>query len=333
MARTPRRREPRPRSERPRPRAVRQAAGHRARTGTGALPRAPRLPVRHLWPVPWQELPLLVPRMPPTALCPPRRARAGLRRLSHPRDRAARRPAVHAVHAPRPLVRDRALGRVGAVAGPALGLRPHERTDQQKPEDRMSMAWFRSYHGAPFDAKHVTVAKRSDTQPGVSCAVWWALLDYASQHEDRGSVAGFDCEIAADFFGWGVETVARVVQVMGEVGLISDHRIANWDKRQVQRERPEDHSSERVRRYREKHVTPRNAMKRHEPLMKRSVTQTPKNRSSDVAETVATAAAQATATQDDSACNATKRHETPRVDKRRVDKELLQKPVRERPER
>src|SRR6185437_1986560 len=94
-----------------------------------------------------------------------------------------------------------------------------------------------------------------------------------------------------------------------------------------------DHSSERVRRYREKHVTPRNAMKRHETLVKRSVTQTPKNRSSDVAETVATAAAQATATQDDSACNATKRHETPRVDKRRVDKELLQKPVRERPER
>jgi len=123
------------------------------------------------------------------------------------------------------------------------------------------MEWFRSYHGAPFDAKHVTIAKRSETQPGVSCAIWWALLDFASQNEDRGSVQGFDCEVAADFFGWTLETVSRVVQVMGDVGLISDGRISNWDKRQVKRE---DRSTDRVRKFRESHQETGNALKRSE---------------------------------------------------------------------
>jgi len=128
----------------------------------------------------------------------------------------------------------------------------------------MSMAWFRSYHGAPLDAKHVTIGKRTETPAGVSCAVWWALLDYASQNHDRGSVSGFDCEVVANFFGWPVETVKKVVSTMGDVGLITDGRISNWDKRQVRRERPADNSTERVRRFRERRDTNGNATKRPE---------------------------------------------------------------------
>ena len=51
------------------------------------------------------------------------------------------------------------------------------------------MDWFRSWHGAPTDAKWLLIARKSGTTPGQVSAVFWALLDYASQHADRGSVA------------------------------------------------------------------------------------------------------------------------------------------------
>lgn len=123
------------------------------------------------------------------------------------------------------------------------------------------MDWFRSYHGAPLDAKLVTVAKRSETQPGVACAIWWALLDYASQHTDRGSVAGFDCEFVATFFDWPLETVERVVDAMRAKGMLTDDRIASWEKRQPARE---DYSTDRVRRFRDKQKGDGNAAQRSE---------------------------------------------------------------------
>jgi len=112
-----------------------------------------------------------------------------------------------------------------------------------------------------MDAKLVTVAKRSETQPGVACAVWWALLDYASQNSDRGSVAGFDCEFAATFFGWPEETIERVIGAMRDKGLLTGDHITNWEKRQPQRE---DNSTDRVRNFRQRRRGGETEVKRSE---------------------------------------------------------------------
>ena len=121
------------------------------------------------------------------------------------------------------------------------------------------MDWFRSHHGAPTDPKWVTIAKRSETQPVVSCALWWALMDYASQHEDRGSIAGFDTETIAVFFGVDEAVILRVLEAMREKGLITDDRLTAWEKRQPVRE---DNSTERVRAFRQRKATEGNTTER-----------------------------------------------------------------------
>lgn len=56
------------------------------------------------------------------------------------------------------------------------------------------MAWFRLHEGAYADAKWPIIARKSNTNVGTVVSIWIALLDYASQHETRGSLEGFDPE-------------------------------------------------------------------------------------------------------------------------------------------
>jgi hypothetical protein len=112
------------------------------------------------------------------------------------------------------------------------------------------MDWFRSWHGAPTDNKWLLIAKRAGVTPMMVSAVFWALLDYASQQEERGSVAGFDAETYAMWAGCDETDVIAIVNAMRAKGVITDgERLAAWEKRQPRRE---DDSSERVRRYRDK---------------------------------------------------------------------------------
>lgn len=123
-------------------------------------------------------------------------------------------------------------------------------------------SWFRSWHGAPTDTKWLAIARRASVAPGVVSAVVWALMDYASQSTDRGSVAGFDAEAYAAFAGFDQDDVTRVVEALRDKGVIEHDRLSAWDKRQPKRE---DNSAERVKRYREK--------KREGDDQKRDVTQ------------------------------------------------------------
>jgi hypothetical protein len=109
-------------------------------------------------------------------------------------------------------------------------------------------SWFRSWHGAPTDTKFNVIAKRAGVVPGVVSAVWWALLDHASQAEDRGSVADWDVETYAAWSGWDEGEVTAVVQAMKDKGLIDGDRIAHWDKRQPN----DDTNKERQARWRER---------------------------------------------------------------------------------
>lgn len=112
------------------------------------------------------------------------------------------------------------------------------------------MDWFRSYHGAPTDAKYLMLARRSGTKPHEVAFVWWALLDFASQSSPRGSVAGFDSEALSCFSGLDESTIKAIVGVFRDKGMIGEaDMLSAWPKRQPKRE---DDSSGRVREYRER---------------------------------------------------------------------------------
>lgn len=118
----------------------------------------------------------------------------------------------------------------------------------------MSIEWFRSWHGAPTDNKWLVIAKRSGAPAGVVSAVVWALFDYASQNENRGSVDGFDVETYATFSGFEEAKIAAIITALEEKSVIVSGILSAWQKRQPKRE---DNSTERVRQH-------RNAMKRDE---------------------------------------------------------------------
>lgn len=127
--------------------------------------------------------------------------------------------------------------------------------------------WFRSWHGAPTDPKWLAIAARAKVPAGIVSAIAWALLDRASQADDRGSVEGFDIETYAAFSGFRVEKIEAVMSALKEKGVIINGRLAAWDRRQPQRE---DYSGERVKAFRERRnavkrdVTQCNAVKREE---------------------------------------------------------------------
>lgn len=113
-------------------------------------------------------------------------------------------------------------------------------------------SWWRSWHGAPTDMKWLAVARRAGVAPGMVAAIAWALLDHASQAEDRGSVAEFDVDVYAAFSGFGEDEVAAVIRAMHDKGIITEEdRLASWEKRQPQRE---DSSAQRVAVHRARRV-------------------------------------------------------------------------------
>jgi hypothetical protein len=110
--------------------------------------------------------------------------------------------------------------------------------------------WFRSWHGAPTDPKWLLIAKRANVRPIHVIGTWWALLDFASQHSERGSIDGFDTETFALFAGLEDEHVSRIVTTLRDKGLIEGSRIAQWGKRQPKRE--DETASQRKRDQRER---------------------------------------------------------------------------------
>jgi hypothetical protein len=136
------------------------------------------------------------------------------------------------------------------------------------------MDWFRSFHGAPTDPKWLTIAKHSGTTPGMVASLWWALMDHASQATPRGSVARFDVEAVADFYGYDVTLCNAVIVSLRFKQMIgADDMLSAWLERNPRRE---DNSTERVRNHRqrkkiengEQSVTHGNAVKRNVTLDK-----------------------------------------------------------------
>ncbi|WP_414470721.1 hypothetical protein [Microvirga sp. M2] len=117
----------------------------------------------------------------------------------------------------------------------------------------MSNDWFRSWHGAPTDNKWLVIARKAGTSPAVVSAIVWALLDHASQSDDRGSVAGFDVETYAAFSGLEEAQIQTVIGALTHKDIIGpDGGFTNWNRRQPKRE---DGSADRSREWRDRRRT------------------------------------------------------------------------------
>lgn len=86
--------------------------------------------------------------------------------------------------------------------------------------------WFRSWHGAPTDPKWLGIARKAGVAPGMVVAVAWALMDRASQAEDRGDIDGYDPDGLACFFGCDPEQIDAIVRGMADRGVIVNGRFA-----------------------------------------------------------------------------------------------------------
>lgn len=112
----------------------------------------------------------------------------------------------------------------------------------------MSIDWFRWYHGSISDPKFTVISRKSGQPRVLVVATWTALLETASQAEDRGSLANVEIDTIAACLDVEEEAVAAIYQAMTDKGLIVDGRVEAWDRRQVYRE---DDSRDRVRKFRE----------------------------------------------------------------------------------
>lgn len=139
--------------------------------------------------------------------------------------------------------------------------------------------WFRWHHGSVTDPKFALVAKRSGARLGDVVTLWAFLLEQSSASDDRGSIGPLDMESIELLLDLQDGQCMRILDAMCARGLITDHRISRWDKRQPRRERPDDsNATERKREQRAREaesraaanetgvtpdVTPRHATSRH----------------------------------------------------------------------
>lgn len=126
-----------------------------------------------------------------------------------------------------------------------------------------SYSWFRVHHGMVSDPKWPLIARRSGHNVGTVVAVWAALLDFASQNEERGSIAGFNAEEIDALYGYDDGTTAQILQAMEDRGMVVDDVIVSWEKRQASKSSGDSKSTamspaERSRRYRERQRASRN---------------------------------------------------------------------------
>lgn len=97
--------------------------------------------------------------------------------------------------------------------------------------------WLRLWHGTVSDNKFLWVERKSGARFGDVMAVWLALLEEASQADDRGDVSGFDAESFDFRLGDEEGLTLRILRAMSAKGLITeDMRLAGWDRRQPVRE-------------------------------------------------------------------------------------------------
>lgn len=151
------------------------------------------------------------------------------------------------------------------------------------------MEWLRWYHGCVTDPKFPLIARRSGQNVAAVLAMWAALLERASMSDVRGSIDGFDCESFDALLGLEDGACQAILAAFEAKGMIIDGYISKWRERQPTRERDDNNSTDRVRKFR----------KRQKAL------QNQESNDCNASETP---------------CNATEHHETPRREEIREEK-------------
>jgi len=106
--------------------------------------------------------------------------------------------------------------------------------------------WFRWYHGAATDPKLGGVAMRSKASLPEVIATWALVLENASASDERGDVS-IDAHEVAYVLRVEPEAVEAILSAMTDAGMLSEGRVASWEKRQPKRDMP---STERVAKHR-----------------------------------------------------------------------------------
>lgn len=94
------------------------------------------------------------------------------------------------------------------------------------------MQWFKVYHGTWTDPKLAGIALACGVSRSVVIACWVAVLDNASQSQDRGAVSLSPDDLAAAL-GEPKEITEMVLSEFERRGLVKKHRVTNWDKHQA----------------------------------------------------------------------------------------------------
>ena len=123
----------------------------------------------------------------------------------------------------------------------------------------MAYNWLKWFHGAVTDDKWPMVARKSGQPVAVVVAVWAALLECASQAEDRGSVEDFDAESMDAVLQVEDGACAAIVEALssGKRPRIVDGRITKWEARQEETQDPTGRERKRRQRERDKEVRER----------------------------------------------------------------------------
>jgi hypothetical protein len=94
------------------------------------------------------------------------------------------------------------------------------------------MQWFRVYHGLCTDPKLHRISRAAGCSRAVVIAAWLAVLETASQADERGSLGEFDAASLAFMVDVKPDVAERVLTEFRRVGMIVGDVVTAWTKRQ-----------------------------------------------------------------------------------------------------
>ena len=118
----------------------------------------------------------------------------------------------------------------------------------------MANSWLRLWHDFPDDPKWRAISRIAKEPIATVQAVYLRLLVSASQAEPRGS-GRINPVATASALDIESESVLSILEAMQGLVMDGDH-LTGWERRQPARE---DYSTERVRQFRKRNETQRNA--------------------------------------------------------------------------
>lgn len=123
---------------------------------------------------------------------------------------------------------------------PREAMEPHAMTEH----------WYRTFHGTPNDPKFRVIASRAShtmshqVTTATVLALWWVVLDCASQSAPRGNIDNLNNEDTAVTLQVDEAVIVAIRQAM-QGKTLDGNRVISWDKRQPKREREDTTAAER----------------------------------------------------------------------------------------